>query len=176
MTEYRELKNSEISQALFRHFNRYQKVTKFWRKEIGAWMLKDISFEEDWSADDRAFLVQCLKNTTKTGGAVFGAFKDDSLAGFSSLENEHFGANQEYLQLSSLHVSNEQRGGGIGKTLFKMSADRARAMGAKKLYISAHSSQETQAFYESMQCSEASEYNQRLTEAEPHDCQLEYLL
>ena len=176
MMEYRELKTNQISPELFEPFNRYQKVTKCWRKENGAWMLEDISFEEDWSADDRAFLVQCLKNTTTTGGAVFGAFKDDSLVGFSSLENEHLGANQEYLQLSSLHVSNEQRGGGIGKTLFKMSADRARAMGAEKLYISAHSSQETQAFYKSMGCFEAVEYIQKLSEKEPSDCQLEYLL
>ena len=95
---------------------------------------------------------------------VFGAFKDEKLVGFSSVESELFGEKQEYLQLSSLHVSNEQRGGGIGKTLFQMSADRAGAMGAKKLYISAHSSQETQAFYESTGCSEAVEYNRILCE------------
>ena len=176
MMEYRELKHDQISEELFKPFNRYQKVTKCWRKENGEWLLKDISFEEDWSAEEFAFLVKCLKYTTSTGGTVFGVFNNDSLVGFSSIENESFGGAKEYLQLSSLHVSNEQRGGGIGKVLFQMSADRAKEMGAKKLYISAHSSQETQAFYRSVGCVEAVEYNQRLAEAEPHDCQLEYVL
>ncbi len=49
-------------------------------------------------------------------------------------------------------------------------------MGAKKLYISAHSSQETQAFYSSMGCIEAREYNKTLVAKEPYDCQLEYSL
>jgi hypothetical protein len=54
--------------------------------------------------------------------------------------------------------------------------DDARARGVKKLYISAHSSQETQAFYRAMGCVEALEYNQRLSAEEPCDCQLEFAL
>jgi hypothetical protein len=49
-------------------------------------------------------------------------------------------------------------------------------MGAQKLYISAHSSQESQAFYKAMGCVEAMEYNKRLVSEEPCDCQLEYNL
>jgi len=49
-------------------------------------------------------------------------------------------------------------------------------LGAEKLYISAHSSVESQAFYRSMGCAEAEEYNARHVELEPCDCQLEYLL
>ena len=45
--------------------------------------------------------------------------------------------------------------------------------GAKKLYISAHSAVETQAFYRAMGCVEAQEYNQKHVEAEPYDCQME---
>ena len=176
MTEYRELKAYEISQELFKQFNRYQKVTRCWRKENSVWVLKDISFEENWTAENIRYLVECLKNTATTGGVVFGAFKHGILAGFSSVENEPFGEKREYLQLSSIHVSYEHRGCGIGKELFRISADRAGKMGAKKLYISSHSSEETQAFYKSLHCSEALEYNQRLTGAEPFDCQLEYPL
>lgn len=135
-----------------------------------------IPFEENWSDDDIVYLVQCLKSTITAGGTVFGAFMDGILVGFSSVENEFFGDKKEYLQLSSIHVSYEHRGCGIGKTLFRLSADRARELGAKKLYISAHSSQETQAFYTSMHCVEAETINQNLVAAEPFDCQLEYRL
>ena len=45
--------------------------------------------------------------------------------------------------------------------------------GAGKLYISAHSAVESQAFYKSMGCVEAGEYNPEHVEKEPYDCQLE---
>ena len=44
---------------------------------------------------------------------------------------------------------------------------------AKKLYISAHSAVESQAFYKAMGCVEAEEYNAEHVEKEPYDCQLE---
>ena len=65
------------------------------------------------------------------------------------------------------------RGTGIGKKLFNAAKDWANKHGAKKLYISAHSAVETQAFYKAMGCTEAQVYNQKHTEAEPFDCQLE---
>jgi ribosomal protein S18 acetylase RimI-like enzyme len=176
MIKYLVLKSDQISQELFRYFDRYQNVKRCWRKENGCWVLKEISFEENWNTEKINDLVNCLKHTATTGGAIFGAFKDGILVGFSSLENEPFGKKQEYLQLSNIHVSYKHRGCGIGKELFRISADRARESGAKKLYISAHSSEETQAFYKSMNCIEALEYNQSLTDAEPYDCQLEYRL
>ena len=49
----------------------------------------------------------------------------------------------------------------------------AKQKGAKKLYISAHSAVESQAFYKSMGCVEAKVYNQKHVEDEPYDCQLE---
>lgn len=49
----------------------------------------------------------------------------------------------------------------------------AKQKGAKKLYISAHSAVESQAFYKSMVCVEAEVYNQKHVEDEPYDCQLE---
>ncbi len=176
MINYRELNYNEISPELFNYFDRYQKVERCWRKENGEWLLKEISFEENWDDKDYIYLVECLKSTLATGGAVYGAFKDMTLVGFSSVESEFFGKKLEYLQLSSIHVSNKYRGYGIGRELFQLSADRARLMGAKKLYISAHSSEKTQAFYKSMNCTEALEYNQRLADSEPSDCQLEYRL
>lgn len=53
---------------------------------------------------------------------------------------------------------------------------RTLAQGGQKLYISAHSAVESQAFYRKMGCVEAEEYDPAHTAAEPCDCQLEYLL
>ena len=46
-------------------------------------------------------------------------------------------------------------------------------MGAGKLYISAHSAVESQAFYHAMGCVEAKVYCQAHVDMEPYDCQLE---
>jgi ribosomal protein S18 acetylase RimI-like enzyme len=173
---YKLLAKSEINLALFSNFDRYQEVTKCWRKENGEWMLKDIQFTEQWDSKEYKILVTCLRNTIKTGGTVFSAFKDKTIVGFASLENQFFGLKKEYLQLSSIHTSNGFRGRGIGKKLFVFVCERAKEAGAKKLYISAHSSHETQLFYKTMGCKEAIEYNESLVAKEPYDCQLEYIL
>jgi len=174
--EIRELKIEDLSPELFSSFNRYQKVTKCWRKSNDGWILKDIAFTENWGAAEYIYLVECLRNTLETGGTVFGAFESGVLIGFASLENEFFGSRWKYLQLSSLHVSYDKRNMGIGRRLFALSIEAARKVGAEKLYISAHSSEETQYFYQSLGCVEAMEQSEKLTAEEPFDCQLEYRL
>ena len=174
--EYRELLEDEITLELFKDFNRYQKVTKCWRKVDGQWIIKDIAFIDQWSLEEYNELVSYLKNTLRTSGVIYGAFIDETLQGFASIEGSPIGSKGEYLDLSSIHVSLEARGRGIGKKLFLLSAQWAREKGAKKLYISAHSSVETQSFYKALGCIEAEEYNQEHVMREPYDCQLEYLL
>ncbi|MBS4535729.1 GNAT family N-acetyltransferase [Clostridium sp. D2Q-14] len=173
---YKELIKNEIELSLFSNFNRYQEVKKCWRKENEEWVLKDIMFIEKWGSEEYKYLVECLKNTIETGGTVYGAFENKKLVGFASLEKQFFGSKKEYLQLSSIHTSYDKRGKGIGKKLFALVCEKAKEMSAKKLYISAHSSQETQSFYKSMGCVEAVEYNESLVDKEPYDCQLEYRL
>jgi len=174
--EYRELKYAEITRELFVRFERHQTVTHCWRKINGSWQIQNIPFIDQWSEDEYCELVECLKNTLSTGGVVYGAFASEILKGFSSVESKTFGENFEYLDLSSIHVSEDMRGKGIGKELFRLTAGWARANGGKKLYISAHSSVESQAFYKAMACTEAKEYNTEHVEKEPCDCQLEFCL
>ena len=104
---------------------------------------------------------------------VYGAYEDGKLIGFCSVEHEPFGSEKQYVQLTSLHVSYEKRGNGIGKRLFEAARSVAASFNAKKLYISSHSAEETQAFYKAMGCKEAEEYKPEAVEAEPCDCQLE---
>lgn len=176
MIEYRTLGTDEICRELFHGFIRHQNVTKCWRRENGEWLIKDAPFTDDWSEEDYQVLVKCLKNTAVTGGLVYGAFSDDILKGFVSVEPEFSGGEQKYLDLSSIHVSEDMRGNGIGRTLFCAAKEWAKEHGACKLYISAHSAVESQAFYKAMGCVEAQVYNISHVEAEPYDCQLECLL
>lgn len=171
---YRELDIKELNINLFKNFERYQDVKKCWRKIDGEWILKDIAFVEKWGEVDYEELVNYLTNTINSGGSVYAAFNNNRLIGFASLENERFGTENQYLQLSNIHVSNESRGLGIGKKLFNIMVEEAKKRGAKKLYISSHSSEETRAFYDRLGCVEAEEYNKKLVELEPCDCQLEY--
>ncbi len=173
MVTYRGLCTGEIDRELFRDFIRHQKVTKCLRRQDGKWVVKDAPFTDDWSEEDYRTLVSCLKNTVSTGGFVYGAFCNGKLKGFTSVESEVFGGENRYLDLSCIHVSEDMRGQGIGKQLFFAAKEWAREKGAKKLYISAHSAVESQAFYQAMGCVDAQEYNQKHVEAEPFDCQLE---
>lgn len=173
---YEYLTEARITRELFQAFIRRQEVTQCWRKEDGKWILKDISFVDDWGEKEYEFLVKCLKHTVNTKGMVCGAFENGKLAGFVSVESKKFGSRNQYVQLSCIHVSQQCRGMGIGKQLFHLACSAGRASGARKLYISAHSAKETQAFYHAMGCVEAQEYDKELSEAEPCDCQLEKLL
>lgn len=174
--EYREIAPGELDRALFRHFERRQEVTKCRRRENGVWVVRDAPFIDDWSEADYAFLVQCLQNTLATGGVVLGAFAGGALKGFASVESAPLGKAGDYRDLTCLHVSAELRGRGIGRELFTRAAQWARAHGGKKLYLSAHSAVETQAFYAAMGCVEAREYNEAHVASEPFDCQMEYAL
>lgn len=170
---YRNLEADEICLALFKDFVRHQVVTKCWRREKGKWLIKDDSFIDDWTETDYQFLVSCLKNTIITGGFVNAAFYNDALKGFVSVEPGFFGGEEKYLDLSSIHVSEDMRGTGIGTKLFLSAKDWAERKGADKLYISAHSAVESQAFYKRMGCVEAEFYHQEHVEREPYDCQME---
>ncbi|MBE5967066.1 MAG: GNAT family N-acetyltransferase [Lachnospiraceae bacterium] len=171
--KYLKLKTDEINRELFSHFQRHQTVTLCWRKIDEKWCIKDDPFTDDWTEEEYNELVTCLKDTAASGGVVFGAFSDQTLKGFTSVEAPLFGSNREYLDLSSIHVSEDMRGKGIGKELFQLAKTWAKEHGAKKLYISAHSAVESQAFYHAMGCVEAQEYNPYHVQKEPYDCQLE---
>lgn len=176
MIQYRTLHADEINRELFQSFIRHQIVTKCFRRENNEWTIKDDPFIDDWTEADYQTLVACLKNTVLSGGLVYAAFLDGSLKGFVSVEPELFGGEHGYLDLSSIHVSEDMRGHGIGTQLFLSAKEWAKKNGAKKLYISAHSAVESQAFYKAMGCTDAQLYHQKHVEAEPYDCQLEVLL
>lgn len=173
MIDYRMIKAEELSEDLFGEFIRHQNVTKCWRKVEGSWQIMDIAFVDDWNQEDYEQLTESLRNIIALGGMVYGAFQQNVLKGFVAVSGELFGTKQEYLDLAEIYVSEELRGQGVGTRLFQKAGKWARAKGAKKLYISAHSAVESQAFYKRQGCVEAREYSAKHVEKEPCDCQLE---
>lgn len=176
MIQYRAISTDEICRELFKDFIRRQKVTKCWRRVNGEWVIKDDPFIDDWTEEEYGELVSLLRRTLDRGGFVYGAFCDDTLKGFVSVEAGLFCPEQRYLDLSSIHVSEDMRGRGIGKALFLAAKKWAKSKEAAKLYISAHSAVESQAFYKAMGCVEAQVYQKEHVEREPYDCQLECVL
>ena len=163
----------DISEEFLNDFNRYQEVTKAWRKVNGEYVLKDISFIDDWNEEDKNVVIQILRKIIKEEGAVYGDFDGEKLVGFSAIEHNKFGSRSQYVNLKEMHVSKEYRGYGIGKSLMKCCIDKAKEWNIEKIYISAHSAYESQKFYKGLGCTLCEEINQELYEKEPYDCHLE---
>ena len=132
MVQYRTLRENELCRELFGGFIRHQVVTKCWRREKGEWVIREDPFIDDWTEADYRTLISCLKNTVSTGGVVYGAFIAGMLKGFASVEPDFMGKEGQYLDLSSIHVSEDARGTGIGRALFLMAKEWARARGGEK--------------------------------------------
>ena len=171
--QLRTLEAQELTPDLFRYFDRFQVVEKCWRKQQGQWVIQDVSFTERWGDEEFQKLCGCLQGTLAGGGRVWGAFVDGKLKGFASVEGQLIGSQGQYADLTSIHVSADARGKGLGRKLFQLAEEFARQLGAKALYISGHSSVESQAFYKAMGCVEAEEPQAKHVEKEPCDCQLE---
>lgn len=173
---FRELEEKELTPGLFAAFRRFQRVKRCWRKVEGRWVLKDIPFTEDWDSADYQRVCGQLREVLEHGGCAWGAFLDGKLKGFASVDGWRIGSRKQYAVLAELHVSEECRGQGLGRRLFTLAAGTGRALGAEKLYISAMSAEESQAFYRAMGCVEAEEYDPPHVEKEPCDVQMEYSL
>ncbi len=176
MIDYRNLAEQELTRTLFAHFIRHQVVRECWRKRDGAWVIEEDPFIDDWSEADYEELIADLRRTVSSGGLVRGAFQNGALKGFAAVTPDLFGGPQCYLDLTNLHASEDARRLGIGTALFRDACSWAAAHGAKKLYLSAHSAVETQAFYRFLGCVEACVYSKTHVESEPFDCQMEYEL
>lgn len=157
-------------------FVRHQKVRECWRNENGEWKLVPISFEEDWTISKCQEIAADVVFHFEKDQSAFGAFDGEKVVGFITVSHEIFGKTEKYAELVCFQVSEPFRGKGIGKKLFAMGCDEARKIGAEKLYISGHSSKESQAAYKALGCVHAKEINQKLAEEEPCDVQLEFCL
>lgn len=167
---------ADLHPSALQKFNRYQETKRVRYVEKGRYLYKDDHFVEAWDEHKKLQVIEALRHCIQSGGTVAGAFVNNALVGFASVQNGFFGKNNEYLELEYIHVSNEYRHCGIGKKLFELCSRSARDMGARKLYISAHPAVETQGFYDAMGCVPAIEINKEIYAREPLDIQLERAL
>ena len=174
--QYRRLDNSNFTGNSLDDFVRRQAVTECWRKINNDWKLVPNVYEENWSQVQCREIAEDMVHHINLDQTGFGAFDGDRIIGFATVSHRIFGAAARYVQLVCFQISEEYRRQGIGRKLFSMACEEARRLGADKLYISAHSSKESQAAYRALGCMPAEEVNEGLAAAEPFDVQMEYRL
>ena len=155
-------------------FIRRQTVRESRRKIDGTWRLIPNDYEENWDLIRRREIAADIARHMETDQSAFGAFSGEQLVGFITVSHALFGQSARYAPLVCFQVSEPYRRQGVGKRLFALAAGELTALGADRLYISAHSSQESQAAYRALGCVDAAETNASLNAEEPFDVPLEY--
>mgnify|MGYP000064841701 CR=1 FL=1 len=175
--QIREIGPEQLRADLLKDFDRTQHVEKVWRNVDGERRIVPCTFTEYWDDElKREIVFGDFAEAMEFGGRVFMAYEGKKLLGFAVLGGQVLGDGDEYLQLIQLQVSHLERGNGVGRMLFACCAQMAKVMGAKKLYISAHSSVESQAFYQKMGCVDAQWIFAQQVELEPFDVQMEFIV
>ncbi len=170
------LKQENLKNEALENLNRYQETTRIKYISNGEILEKDESFIDEWDKDRKIDIVKYLVDLINRQGIVIGAYIKNKLIGFTAIESEFFGSENQYLELTFAHVSKDYRGLGIGEKLMDKSKEEALNKGAKKLYLGTHPSIESQGFYKKVGCGLAEEINKDIYDREPLDLQLELIL
>jgi ribosomal protein S18 acetylase RimI-like enzyme len=166
---YSRLDNDNFKEFSLDKFVRHQQVKECWRNIDGEWKLIHNEFTEEWTLKKCRAVAGNITSNLREGLEAFGAFDGDVLIAYITVGKKFFGSQKQYVELIEFQVSEPYRRQGIGKQLFELVCGAARDMGAKKLYISAHSSKESQAAYRKLGCKLVEEINQVIAEKEPCD-------
>ena len=173
---YRRLDDHNFTGHSLDDFVRRQTVAECWRKINNDWQLVPNVYEENWSQAQCRKIAEDVARHIDLDQTGFGAFDGERVIGFATVSHRLFGVTARYVQLVCFQISEGYRRQGIGRKLFSLACEEARRLGADKLYISAHSSKESQAAYRALGCTRAEEVNEGLAAAEPFDVQMEYRL
>lgn len=160
------LTKENMSENTLDNFDRTQNVQRVYRKINNEYKLAEDEWVMDWSLDKKRAVAKSLINEDHI---TFGAIENGNIVGFASMEKNMQG---EYIVLDMMHVSKNYRGQGIGKRLFQQAKEKAKEIGAKQLYISAFSSEDTVGFYLSMGCKVTDNPIAQIVEDEPFDVQM----
>lgn len=174
MLAYREMEITEAERIAQIDAANY--IENAWRRDAsGNYRLVRIDWTGGELPNGYAWHLRRFRETLSNGGTVFGCFEGDTLVGYAAVNGTVFGG-QRYVLLDQLFVSNRYRGQGIGGTLFRLCAEQAGTLGARKLYLCAASAEKTITFYHKLGCVPAVEPDRRLMEEDINDIQLEYAL
>lgn len=148
------------------NYPRRQDVKKVYRRQNEAYILVDCGYTEDWDMEKRRSVA---KDISSDDYITYLAIQNGEVVGFIGLKKHLVGP---YMVLDMMQVSAACRGQGIGRKLFDAGKEAAQRAGAKALYISACSSEETIAFYKAMGAGLTDRPIKEIAENEPFDLQM----
>lgn len=157
---------SNFKEASLDAYVRTQEVKRVYRKTNGEYSLVEMPYTEDWSLEKKREVARDILSDEYIS---YIALDDERVAGFIGLKKQLVDG---YMILDMMHVSAECRGKGIGRRLFEMGKHEAKKSGAKALYISACSSEETIAFYTAMGAKLTDDPIKEMADEEPYDLQM----
>lgn len=171
----RLLRRDEI--PLIWQIDRREIVENIYHLKNGELILKPDYFDiQGWPPGESELYTPILLDCYERGGTFWGAFDSDKLIGVAILESKFIGSQQDTLQLKFLHVSRDHRKQGVATKLFHLAVEKAKSLGARKLYISATPSENTVNYYSRLGCALANEIDPELFALEPEDIHFEYLI
>lgn len=148
------------------NYQRRQEVKRVYRKHDGVYQLEECAYMEDWDRGKKRYVA---KEISSNAYITYLALEKEEVVGFIGLKKDLV---EDYMILDQMHVSAVYRGQGTGRKLFEKGKEEAKKAGAKALYISACSSEETIAFYNAMGARLTDCPIKELAEAEPFDLQM----
>jgi len=160
-----------------RKIDRSEVIDQLYYYQNGELVLKkkycDIS---GWDPNEIERTIANLYDLYDRSGSIFGLFQDERIVGVVALECKFIGSNNDQLQVVFLHIDKNYRKKGYGKILMNQAKEKAKELGAKKLYVSATPSKNTVDFYMHLGCKLASEINAELYQLESDDIHLEMII
>ncbi len=158
----------------FEEIDRTEEITHIWYVRDSEMVLEEEHWRlTGWPPDGLPNQRRHLKECLASGGAAWGAFDGERLVGIAALDGQRYGDQGDTLDMYFLHVSDGYRHQGIGRTLTEMVVDRAREMGAKRLFVSGLPSINTIRFYRAMGFDRAQTVDPILARREPDDIHLD---
>ena len=150
-----------------KEFRRYQEVGNVYRVRDGQPVLVYHPFTEDWDAARRTEKVEEILSGRFV---TYCAFEGERVVGEIMLLPE---LNRGRLIIDSFHVSGDFRRRGIGRALLEAARGEALRRGARALYASCCSAEETIKFYTAMGFRLSDDPIPERAEDEPCDLQME---
>lgn len=173
--QIRELAREEIDD--FWRIDRSETIDHIYFLRDGELVLEAAHYEmTGWPPGEGELYTPLLLDCFDRGGTFYGAFDGARLVGAAVLESQFIGRARDQLQLVFLHVSCDYRKTGLGRALFEKVVERARALGARRLYVSATPSENTIDFSRHLGFRVTDEIDAALFALEPEDIHMEYAL
>ena len=166
MIKIERLSKENFSENELDSYIRTHEVKKVYRKQEEEYVLVECPYTEDWNLERKR---EVARNISSEDYITYLALDDNRVIGFIGLKKKLV---DDYMILDMMHVSSQCRGKGIGRQLFDLGKEEAKKAGAKELYISACSSEETIAFYRAMGAELTKNPIKEMAEKEPYDLQM----